>query len=82
VIDVGVSDDDVLDLQAVTVEDCLNLGDVIAGIDNNSFMGLLVPEDRAVALEQADRENLVNHGSRVQGLKEKRRRTACVFRRC
>ena len=38
-------------------------GDVVAGIDDDGFVGGLVAEDGAVALEGTDGEDFVNHGS-------------------
>ena len=38
-----------------------NALDLVAGVDHHGFARLLVAEDGAVALQQADRQNFVNH---------------------
>jgi hypothetical protein len=62
VIDMCVRDDDGFDAQRVAPEDFQDLGDVVAGIDNDGCVRLLVAEDGAVALEHSDRQNFMNHG--------------------
>ena len=37
-------------------------GDVVAGVDDDGFVGGFVSEDGAVALQRADGEDLVDHG--------------------
>ena len=61
VIDVRVRDDDGFHAQPVPRENLEDLGDVVAGIDHDGLARLLVAEDRAVALQHANRQNLVNH---------------------
>ena len=61
VVDMGVGDHDGLDREPVPVEDRGDVRNIIAWIDDNSLAGLLVAENRAVALQHADRKNLVNH---------------------
>ena len=62
VIDMRVRDDDGFDAQRVAREDLQDLGNVVAGIDNDGFARLLVAENGAVALQHSDRQNFVNHG--------------------
>ena len=57
-----MSDDDLLDLQAVLAhqrEDAFNL---IARIDDHGFVRAFVSDDGAVALQRPDRKNFVDHG--------------------
>ena len=62
-VDVGVGDDDLFDGEVVAVEDGLDAGDVVAGVDDDGFAGGFVAEDGAVALEEADGEDFVDHAS-------------------
>ncbi len=41
------------------VQNCLYIRDVVARIDDDRLMALLVPKNRAVALQHADGQNLV-----------------------
>ena len=61
VVDVGVGDEDLLDGEVVFGEEGQDAGDVVAGIDDDGFVGGLVAEDGAVALEGADGEDFVDH---------------------
>ena len=61
VVDVGVGDDDLFDGEAVGGEDGHNAGDVIAGVDDDGFVGVLVAQDGTVALQRTDWEDLVDH---------------------
>jgi len=63
VVDVGVGDDDLFDGERVFGEESEDAGDVVAGVDDDGFAGGLVAEDGAVALEGADGEDFVDHGS-------------------
>ena len=63
VVDVGVGDDDLLYGEVVAVEDGLDAGDVVTGVDNYGFAGGLVTEDGAVALEEADGQDFMDHAS-------------------
>jgi hypothetical protein len=63
VVYMRVGDDDMLDREIMPVENAENAGDVVAGIYNDGFERGLVAEDRAVALEGADGEDLVDHRS-------------------
>jgi hypothetical protein len=68
VVDVGVGDDDLLDGELVLLEEGDDAGDVGAGIDDDGFVGGLVTEDGAVALEWANGEDFVDH-ARLSGLR-------------
>ncbi len=61
VVDVSVGDDDLLDGEAVGGEEGHDARDVVAWIYDDGFVGELISEDGAVALERADGENLVDH---------------------
>ena len=61
VVDVGVGDDDLLDGEIVLGEEGHDAGDVVAGIDDDGFVGGFVTEDGAVALEGADGDDFVDH---------------------
>jgi len=63
VVDVGVGDDDLLDDEVVFGEEGHDSGDVVAGVDDDGFVGGLVAEDGAVALEGTNGEDFVDHGS-------------------
>src|SRR5580698_5988631 len=58
-----VGDEDLLDGELVLGEEEEDAGDVVAGVNDDGFAGLLVAEDGAVALEGSDGEDFVNHGS-------------------
>ena len=62
VIDVAVSNDDGLRLELMAVEDGRDLGNIVSGIDNNRLMRFLVAENRAIAVQRADREYNMQHG--------------------
>jgi hypothetical protein len=62
VIDVGVGNDDLLDLQVVFANQGEDFFDVVAGVDDHGFVRGLVADDGAVALQWADREDFVDHG--------------------
>jgi hypothetical protein len=65
VVDVGVGDDDLLEGEVVLFKQGDDAGDLVAGIDDDGFVGGLVAEDGAVALEQADGEDFVDHVLRL-----------------
>jgi len=65
VVDVGVGDDDLLDLQIVFADDSLDVFDVVAGVDDHGFVSALVADDGAIALQRADGEDFMDHGSIV-----------------
>jgi hypothetical protein len=71
VVDVGVSDDDLLDLKVVFLEKGEDVFEIITGVDDHCFAGGFVSDDGAVALQGADREYFVDHGdivaTRVRG---------------
>src|SRR5579871_1808184 len=43
------------------IQDGLDFRDVVAGINNNRVLGVLVAKDRAVALQHANGKNLMDH---------------------
>ena len=61
VVDVGVGDDDLFDLEIVLADESENVVDVVAGIDHHGLVGSLVADDGAVALEGADGKDFVDH---------------------
>ncbi len=63
VVDVGVGDENLLELEVEFGEAALDAGDFVAGIDNDGFAGFLVAEDGAVAGERADGEGFQDHDS-------------------
>jgi len=62
VIDVGVSDEDLLEGEAEGGEAAMDAGDLIAGVDDDGFAGFFVGQYGAVALQWADGKGLENHG--------------------
>lgn len=70
VIDVGVGDDDLLDLEIVLADESENVFDVVAGVDDHGFTRGFVSDHGAVALERADGEDFVDHGDIVAVGKE------------
>lgn len=67
-VDVGVSDDDLLDRELMLFEGGDDAGDVVAGIDDDGLAGDFIAQDGAVALERAYDEDFVDHGLlRVKG---------------
>jgi hypothetical protein len=65
VVDVGVGDDDLFDLQVVFAKQGLDVFDIIAGVDDHGFVSGLVADDGAVALQRADGEDFVDHSTIV-----------------
>jgi hypothetical protein len=63
VIDVGVRHHDLFDGQMVFSHQSENVLNVIAWIDDDCFSCGLVPHNRAVALQWADGNDVVNHRS-------------------
>jgi hypothetical protein len=64
-VDVGVSDEDLLELETEVLEPAINPANFIAGIDDDGLAGLTVAEDGAVAGQGANREGFQNHSSIV-----------------
>jgi len=62
-VNVGVGDKNLLELEAKVGEAALNAADLVAGIDDDGLARLLVAQDGAVALEWADWEGLDDHAS-------------------
>jgi len=61
VVDVGVGDEDLLELEAECVEAASDAVDVVAGVDDDGFASFLVAQDGAVALKRADGEGFEDH---------------------
>jgi len=61
VVDVGVGDDDLFEGELVAGEGGDDAGDVVAGIDDDGLACDIIPENRAVALQHSDGQNLVDH---------------------
>jgi hypothetical protein len=62
-IDVRVGNNNLLYSQIVFLNDGQDVCDVIAGIDDNRLAGLLIADDRAIALQGTDRQDFVDHGA-------------------
>ena len=62
-VDVGVGDENLLELEAERGEAAVNAADLVAGIDDDGLAGLLVAKDGAVALQRADGKGFEDHGS-------------------
>ena len=61
VIDMSMCGHNVLGLQIVPGKYFLDPPDLIAGVDHDSFTARFITKDRAVALQQADGKNFVDH---------------------
>ena len=61
VVDVSVSDDDLLDLKLVLLDESLDVFDVIAGVDDHGFAGGFIADNGAIAAERAYGEDFVDH---------------------
>jgi hypothetical protein len=70
VVDVGVGDENLLQGQAVGFKALVNAGDLVAGVDDDSFASFFVAEKSAIALQRADRKGLEDHGFIVEPLME------------
>ena len=60
-VDVGVGDDDLFDLQIVFADQGEDVFDFVTGVDDHGFVGGFVADDGAVALQRADGEDFVDH---------------------
>jgi len=58
---VSVRDYDLFDLQVMFADEIENLVNVIPGIDDHGFVGSLIANHRAVALQRADAKYFVDH---------------------
>ena len=67
-IDVGVRDDDLLDLQVMLADERENVFNVVAGVDDHRFARGFVANDRAIALQRPDGKDFVDHASIVARL--------------
>ena len=54
-----------LTVSSCRVEDFQNALDFVAGVDHHGLAGGFVAEDRAVALQHADRKDLVDHKASI-----------------
>jgi hypothetical protein len=61
VVDVAVGDQDLGELESEVGETAVNPADLVAGVNDDGFGGVLVAEQGAVALQGADDEGLENH---------------------
>jgi len=78
VVDVGVRDNDLLDLQIVFAEQSEDFIDIVAGVDHHGFARSLVADDGAVALQWADGKNFVDHEDIVASKEASQARDYCV----
>ena len=62
-IDVAMGDDNGLHFELVLIEGCGDFGELVAGIDHDGFVRLLIAKNRTVAAELANGKNDVNHGA-------------------
>lgn len=60
-IDVGVGDDDGGDPKLVAVQDLLNFGKVVPGVDDHGLTRRFIAEDGTIALQHPHRQDLVDH---------------------
>jgi hypothetical protein len=73
VVDVRMGDDNLLDLQIVLSDQRLDIGDIVAGVNDHGFARGFVANDRTIAPQRADRKNFVDHENVVG-------RSSCVDR--
>jgi len=64
VIDVGMSADDGLDRKAVPTQQFQNAGHLVAGVNHQGFSSKRISNDRAIALQHADRNGDVDESLR------------------
>jgi hypothetical protein len=57
----SMSDDDLAQGQAVLLQPGENFGDVIPGIDDHCFVGNLVAQNGAIAVQRTDGKGLKDH---------------------
>ncbi len=60
-IDVGVRHHNCRHAQSVLPDQAQDLADIVAGVDDHAFTARFVAENRAVAGQRADRQNLMDH---------------------
>ncbi len=65
VVDMGMSDDDLAQGEAMLLQPGEDFGDVVPGIDNQGFVRDFVSEDGAIATERTDGKALKDHRSIV-----------------
>ena len=61
VVNVSMGDEDLLELEAEVRETAMNAGHLVAGIDDDGFVGFRVAHQGAVALQRANRKSLEDH---------------------
>jgi len=61
VVDVGVGDENLLELETEFGEAAMDAADLVAGIDDDGLAGHFVAEDGAVAGQRADGKGFQNH---------------------
>jgi hypothetical protein len=64
-VDMGMSDDDLAQGEAMLLQPGEDLGDVVPGIDDQGFVRDFVPQDGAIAMERTDGKALKDHRSIV-----------------
>ncbi len=67
VVNVGVGDENLLEGEAKFSEAAMNAADLVAGVDDDGFAGLLVAEQGAVAGQHAYGKGFEDHGLIVEG---------------
>ena len=80
VVNVGVGDEDLLELEAEGVETAGDAVDLVAGVDDDGLAGFLIAQDGAVAFQRADGEGLDDHEAIVVLLRNAKGQTrrACL----
>src|ERR1017187_74094 len=81
-INVRMGDDDLLHREPMMLYDGHHVFDVIAGIDDHGLFGLFIADHRAISLQRADREDLVDLDSKLprsgMGIHWPQEAAACV----
>lgn len=62
VVNVGVRDQNLLQLEPQLSQPAMNAADFVPGIDNNGFAGLFIAQNGAIARQRPDRKGLEDHG--------------------
>ena len=65
-VDVGVGDENLLELEAELGEAAVDAAHLVAGIDDDGLVGLFIAQNRAVAGQRTDRKGLKDHASIVE----------------
>jgi hypothetical protein len=61
VVDMGVRNDDLLELKFFLAQYLQNALDLAAGIDDHGLVRLLIANNGAITLQPSDRKDLVDH---------------------